>query len=438
MITAAAATASSPSPAVLDLDRLGERIIGLAGRLAAATCRWLLLVAEFDARDGARPAGMASTAHWLAWACGLSARTARDHVRVARSLATHPLLAAEMAAGRLSYSHLRAISRLVRDGEPLPDQLVDDLVNAARHGTTAQLETIVRGLRTVQDTEDGTPAPSENVSVGWTDGNQWRMSARLDPEQGAVVQHALDTIARSRGISRAEALVALAESALASADGPPLRGDERAALVVHVEARPRGIRAAARLADGPGLPQQVLKRLACASRVRLVVHRRHRDGRRTPLDVGRSSRLVTDRQFRALLLREQGHCAHPGCTTRTNLEAHHVVHWLDGGPTDLDNLVLLCRRHHHQHHDGEVGIVALGGGRFRFERAGRVLPVRPDPAQPAGREPAVDDVHRDVASGAATPHWDGSRLDPAWAVSGLAQHLPRGSAEPSGRRDDAA
>src|SRR5882762_3568618 len=83
----------SPSPVSVsasNIDDLGSRIVGMAGRLAAATCRWLLLVAEFDARDGAAKFGLASTSGWLSYACGLSRRTAIDHVRVARTLAAFP------------------------------------------------------------------------------------------------------------------------------------------------------------------------------------------------------------------------------------------------------------------------------------------------------------------------------------------------------------
>jgi hypothetical protein len=101
---------SDDSPQLASIDELGEQIVAAAGRLAAATCRWLLLIAEFDARDGYAPYGLASTAQWLSWACGIAHRTAVEHVRVARGLTTHPRLAAEMAAGRISYSHARAIT----------------------------------------------------------------------------------------------------------------------------------------------------------------------------------------------------------------------------------------------------------------------------------------------------------------------------------------
>ena len=70
-----------------------------------------------------------------------------------------------------------------------------------------------------------------------------------------------------------------------------------------------------------------------------------------PLRVGFASRTVTGRQFRALVVRDRG-CIVKGCRRRlAQCAAHHVKHWADGGPTDLDNLVLLCHQHHHDHHD---------------------------------------------------------------------------------------
>jgi len=137
-MTCAEATESHHSAeAALSVDALGSRIVGMAGRLAAATCRWLLLIADFDAREGCARFGLASTARWLSHYCGISHRTAQDHVRVARALACFPALAEGMAAGRLSYSHVRAIARLARPDE---QQLVVDLIDVAEHGTVGQLE----------------------------------------------------------------------------------------------------------------------------------------------------------------------------------------------------------------------------------------------------------------------------------------------------------
>src|SRR5882757_10004649 len=414
----------SPCSVRVSVDELGSQIVGMAGRLAAATCRWLLLVADFDARDGCARFGLASTAAWLSHACGLSRRTAVEHVRVARGLAVFPTLVQAMSAGRLSYSHVRAITRLAQPGE---QRLVTDLIDVAEHGTVGQVETMIRGLRTVQTNSSGL-APDEYVSHSWTPESQWRLTARLDPEHGALVQSAVETIARTEGISSPEALVRMAEIALAAtADGstPHLRGDERAAVVIHLDAAALpteptddAVSAApadpatrsaerdrpyARIADGPGLPDRVIKRLLCSGRIRTAIH-----GRGATLrDLGRSHRLVTDRQYRALLLRDHGRCTHPGCTNTRGLEAHHIRHWIHGGRTELANLVLLCPRHHHTHHDGQFHITALGQGRFRFTRGdGTPLPHHINPADHIPTSAPIEADHPHLAGTAATTRWD--------------------------------
>ena len=142
----------SRSPGELSVDELGARIVDMSGRLTAASCRWLLLVAAFDARQGYLSFGLASTAQWLSHACGIAHRTAVEHVRVARSLRHYSRLAEEMGAGRLSFSQVRAISRIAEPGE---DGLVEDLIEAARYATVAQLEVVVRGLRSVDHNDKG-------------------------------------------------------------------------------------------------------------------------------------------------------------------------------------------------------------------------------------------------------------------------------------------
>lgn len=416
--------------AALSIDELGSRIVGLAGRVAAATCRWLLLVAEFDARDGCARFGLATTARWVSHYCGLSHRTAVEHVRVAKALAAFPELAREMSAGRLSYSQVRAISRVPADGE---HQVVRDLIELAEHGTAAHLETVARGVRTVERNERGAEPTEEYVKHGWTNASMSSTSARLLPERGAFLHRAIEQVARAEGLTHTDALVRMAEIALAAVDdaaNPPrqLRGDERAAVVVHIDAasypvgnpaeeEPRSAeRAAGHVADGPGLPKSVIDRLLCSGGIRTAVHGRNGNVR----SLGRSHRTVTRRQFHALLMRDK-HCTHPGCGSRAGLEAHHVRHWIYGGHTNLDNLVLLCGRHHRGHHEGEFAIEALGHERFRFLRAdGRVLADHQDAtALAAAAGPLEAEI--DIADNAATTRWGGERLQREWAVSVLAQ-----------------
>ena len=266
---------------------------------------------------------------------------------------------------------------------------------------------------------------------------------------------ALRAIETAEGLCAADALVRLAEIGLAAlADGGrprELRGDERAAIVVHVDAaavpqpeqdrheppappvaarsrergRPAGPkpRPFGQIAGGPGLPAAVIERLACAGRVRLAVRdggSRHSD----VLDLGRSHRVVTGRQLAALRLRDGGTCRYPGRTNSRALQAHHVRHWLYGGPSDLDNLILICEAHHQAHHHGEFAIVPLERGRFAFRRGGCDLPATVDPARlvpdPWAR---LEDEHDGAPPDAAESRWDGSRMQRAYAIDTIAQDL---------------
>jgi hypothetical protein len=169
------------------------------------------------------------------------------------------------------------------------------------------------------------------------------------------------------------------------------------------------------LEEGPALSLAVIERLACDSRISLTSHAS--DGR--TLDMGRSSRRPSRRQRKALLRRDAG-CATPGCRATRFLHAHHVVYWSQGGRTDLDNLVLLCGRHHRLLHDGAFTIEALGRQRFRFRDAdGSVLDVAPALRGERGQltltysAPDGQAIDPDTVTG----RWDGTPLDPDLLIS---------------------
>lgn len=128
-------------PDAVPLELLESQICSLAGRLAASTGEWLRLIAEFDRRKGWAQWGVKSCAHWLAWACSVAPGAAREYVRVASALTSLPLLDQAFAAGRLSYSKIRAVTR-VADRVEEPTLLEQALVH-----TASQLERLVRGYR---------------------------------------------------------------------------------------------------------------------------------------------------------------------------------------------------------------------------------------------------------------------------------------------------
>ncbi|MGL6222051.1 MAG: DUF222 domain-containing protein, partial [Steroidobacteraceae bacterium] len=132
----------------LSIRELEAQITELAGHLNAANHRWLVLIAEFDRRNGWSDGSTQSCAHWLSWKCGLDLGAAREKVRVGKAIESLPKISAAMANGRLSYSKVRALTRVATPATE------DVLLNVALHGTTQHVETLVRQFRRVQEVEE--------------------------------------------------------------------------------------------------------------------------------------------------------------------------------------------------------------------------------------------------------------------------------------------
>ncbi len=135
-------------PGELVTERLEAEITTLAAHLTAAECRFLLLVGEFDRREAFLAWGCRTAAFWLSWKCGIDIRSAQEKLRVARALNTCPHIVEAFAVGRLSYSKVRAITRIVT-----PENEVE-LVSLALHATAAQVERAVRAYRGVLSREE--------------------------------------------------------------------------------------------------------------------------------------------------------------------------------------------------------------------------------------------------------------------------------------------
>jgi hypothetical protein len=160
------------------LDALESEICALAAHLAAATCRWLLLIAEFEAREGWAEWGVSSCAHWLSWRCGIGMTAAREHVRVARALRGLPLVQDEFASGALSYSKVRALTRVASE------KTEAQLVELARHATGAQLEKLCRQYgRVLRATSEQAQTLHERqqLSTYWDDDGMLVVQGRLAP-----------------------------------------------------------------------------------------------------------------------------------------------------------------------------------------------------------------------------------------------------------------
>ena len=169
-----------------DAEKLSSRIQQQAAMIAEATCELLLMIGEFDAREGVVCfEGLKSTAHWLAWTCSMSPGTAREHVRVARALPRMPLTVAEFRAGRLSYSKVREMTRLVDRVEEAA------LVDLARAATASQLGRTISSFRALDGTRLGQDAVRQAHWQIREDG-MIEIRAVLPAEMGAELITALE------------------------------------------------------------------------------------------------------------------------------------------------------------------------------------------------------------------------------------------------------
>ncbi|HEY2832345.1 MAG TPA: DUF222 domain-containing protein [Sporichthyaceae bacterium] len=410
----------SSAPSNTELELLAERICELAGHLAAATGSFLAMVGEFDRHRGWAVSGVRSCAHWLSWRAGIGLVAAREQVRVARALENLPLIAAELAAGRLSYSKVRAMTRIATPATEA------DLVAMALASTGAQMDRIAAGTRRGRSLGEVNDRHARRaISWRWDEDGSLILDGRFSPEDGAVVVAAIEAFRAqpdpeveprpTAANSNADALVEVARTAVAARDA---QSTSRTTDLLHLHAEFSQLHAMVlpddqpgpRIEHGPDLHPETLRRLCCDSAFVVVTH--HAAGRSgTSMDVGRRTRVIPAALRRAVLLRDHGCCRFPGCSNTRFVEVHHVWHWALGGPTAFWNLITLCTAHHHLVHEEGWPLNADGVGGFRF--------YRPDGVElPAASEPltgnTTDLVHQHTATitkDTAWPDWYGEPLD---------------------------
>ncbi len=451
-------------------EMLGQEITLLAGQINAANHRLLKLIAEFDLRKAWSGGGtVRSCAHWLNWKCGIALGAAREKVRVAQCLGTLPLIDASFAAGEISYSKVRAMTRVATPENE------DFLLRIAQHATASHVEKVVGKYKGVQLKDEVAAERQEDNArklVYYQDSDgMWVIHARLPAEAGALVVKAIQAIAapvqaeqqqpiahpQQKDVSaetfaeavekeqparfqellehtRADALARMAEHFLATADRNPqlqgLKGSERCQIVLHVDIntlRQRG--------QAPGLAHEhchmddkhwisprTARRLSCDAALLTVLE----DEQGRVLNIGRRSRTVPATLSRALAIRDNT-CRFPGCFESRYVDAHHIKHWADGGETSLDNLVTLCRYHHRQLHQGSFSIrveKASGAQRLIFTMpSGRKIETSVFPQFSAvSAETSADILQRmapAVDASTCVPRWQGEDCDYQMAVEAL-------------------
>ena len=372
------------------VEVLFDELSELTGQRNAIDGRIVEIVAELDHDELCGATGARSVAAVVAWKLGTSSGNAKTIATIAHRMAEFPRCAQGMREGRLSLDQVGVIAGRAAEGSDA------HYAELARFATVSQLRTAVR----LEPRPEPEPQPEPLASVTKTSSDEQFCYYRI------TLPHLEAAKFDAAVASHREALVAEWKRDHEGADAPdhrpPLPNSGAAFLrlvdagwdaevaarphaqhttvVVHVDVKDK----IARLHLGPLLSDADRRYLTCDATCEVWFERAGQ-----PIGAGRSTRLISRRLRRALEYRHPS-CAVPGCGATRGLHAHHIVHWEDGGATELDNLVLLCPFHHRLHHRGVITITGPAERLSVTDSAGRELssaslarpPTRPPPTVP--------------------------------------------------------
>jgi len=366
-----------------ELQRVGEL-------LEAERLRRL---AEIDRRRLFERDGHLSAAAWLVARFRMAWGSARDAVRLARGLEAMPATRRALEAGEVPLGGARALVAAREIDAEAFARAEQSLVDAARAHSVGDLHRVIAYWHQAVEREHGGDGDERlrerrrlHISPSFL--GMVRVDGDLDPETGETVLTALRAVIdvetrssdrrddrRSPAQRRADALGEVCRQWLDGRDRPVVAG-ERPHMTITVSAGALQGQSAAELDHTGPVSPRVARRIACDSIItRLVL-----SGRSEPLDVGRRTPVVSPAIRRAVIARDRT-CRFPGCDRPHSwCDAHHIVHWTDGGETAVRNLLLLCRRHHRKVHERGGLTLEPGDGRPVFRRPdGSVLEDRAPP-----------------------------------------------------------
>ncbi len=379
--------AISPSPDLISIDELDQSIVDLSARINAATYELLVLIREFEDRAGYLKWGLKDTVEWLAYRCDLGRSAAYEKVRVARALRTLPGISASFSTGELSYSKVRALTRVA--GAHNEDALlafalkttavrVEERCRELRFGMDESIDIASRAqanrsLRVRRDNDRGMMTVTVDLPIDAGELLEKALDkAREDhtPETPEFVEDLGPARRESWQVQQADAFVNMVNGFLidesSAEDKVKASPSDNYLVTIHVDQ--------AAVAEGDGrssLPIESVKRLCCDGQAVVIGE----DEEGEPLSIGRKTRIVPTAIKRAVLAKHHHCCAFPGCQNRRFLHIHHIEHWSNGGETSLDNLMPLCTRHHPLMHEGRFRIERDYTNEWIFVRPeGRVIP----------------------------------------------------------------
>ncbi len=375
------------------LEQLEQALISFSERLNGMEYEQLLLIREFDIRQGWRAWHFNNCAEWLNFKCGIAIATAREKVRVARALFDLPECSHAFSDGKLSYSKARSLTRIA-------DAATEkSLLAFALPATASQVDEHCQQIRNAQrrqSTKDANRAHQARYFSRSIHGDgSMTISVQLPREAADLVMKAIDIAVELDANAKADeatfvqqqadALVEVARGFLAGGGDNPSSTADHYQVMVHVDESALVASQTSQISKSD-LPIESVRRILCdASMVPMA-----KDKNGNPLNLGRKQRVVSPPLKRALIGRDR-HCAYPSCTHDKWLDAHHIEHWVDGGETSLANTILICSTHHRLLHEGGYTIQKDYEGNWSFRTsAGKIIPNAPVFTEGYYDEPSVN------------------------------------------------
>ncbi len=418
-LRAAVDALAAASPGDLSDAGLAALVTGLDrdfNRLDAARTE---LAGVFDARGVWLADAARSGAGWVAARTEQSRPEAAARFRLARALRTMPGVAAAYTDGRLGAAKARLLADAAADAPEVFAEHETALIEHAEKLRVDQCSRLLAFWRAHANPDGATGREAKQYAkralhLSQSFDGSWHLNGSLTPEHGEILATALDRrcqalyqadkavadatgtpIARTAAQRRVDALVELVTQATASGEHGCGVNTPSITALVHLEhladVRTRPGDVVGETEHGHPVSAATAQRWTCDAAVSRVVF----GPGSVPIDLGTSARFPSPAQRRALAARDRG-CVFPGCDRRPGwTNAHHLTHWVHGGPTDLDNLVLLCVYHHHQVHEGGYRISRSPDGQLSFAHPdGTPLTVSKhrythNPAPPAGPPPST-------------------------------------------------
>jgi hypothetical protein len=385
-------------------SELGADIIEIRLAVDRLEAECLRRLHRFHVDRGAQSDGGGTTVSWLRRSCGMTAKAAAYRVHLARTLGEMPAMLDSARAGRASFTNVAMVGHLAGAvGVEQVQGFEDILLPAAEALDPGRMRRATEATRLRIDPDGVLADANHDHAQRWLDcdqtyGGVFILHGQFDAESGAVLKTAIDALShgmargepRMPSQRRADALVEMAATQLRCGEHRDVHG-QRPHLTLTVSAD--ALRTDARIADartratlrhqtwstdagsddtlrvvaiaqpaelgavGPIHPE-IARRIACDAVRTVVMVAPTRDDSSwmfgtpaVPLSVGRATRTIPSSIRTALVLRDQG-CRFPGCDRPPAwTDGHHIIHWADGGPTALENLVSLCRSHHRRVHE---------------------------------------------------------------------------------------